>query len=269
MNPGVNTRPFMLLIPVTLILFMTLLCLPARAEPSDVLRVRVSFFAPYYFYHESEKEWQGMSIEITRSVLEKAGFQAEFAVIPRNRAFELLKNGRLDMMLNLTRTEEREALFDFIGPSSFEKMVMVTRRQDASIRVSNLDELIRLGKPIGFRPNYYYPRLSERAETDADLKKLLIPIDASYSGSIEKMLLRGYIFTFFEDEMVLRDRIRNNPDFSNLVIHDFALSDPQPVHMAASRSLPQATRTRLHEAYRALWDQGTIPDILKRWGNMP
>jgi len=269
MSPASNIRFFSPLIFLVLTLLMTLPFLPAQAEMPRQLKVRVSFFAPYYFYDEDQKAWRGMSVDITRTVLEKAGFQTVFEVIPRGRAFELLKNGKLDLMLNLTRTREREALFDFIGPSSFEKMVMVTRQQDATIAVHNLDELIKLGKPIGFRPNYYYPGLSERAETDANLKKLLVPIDASYHGSIEKMLLRGYIFSFFEDEMVLRERIRSNPEFKSLVIHDFALSEPRPVHIAASRILPQTIRTKLHHTYRALWDQGIIPEILKQWGNMP
>ncbi|MEZ5448098.1 MAG: transporter substrate-binding domain-containing protein [Thiolinea sp.] len=101
---------------------------PAHAG-DEIIKVRVSNFPPYYFYDQASEQWLGMVIEIMNAIEEKSGLEFEYTELPRKRAFNDIKTGDLDIMLNITRTPEREEFLDFIGVCAFERMSLVIKKK--------------------------------------------------------------------------------------------------------------------------------------------
>ncbi|MDY7094334.1 MAG: transporter substrate-binding domain-containing protein [Acidobacteriota bacterium] len=94
---------------------------PAASAPEDsaapqVLTVGTKEAAPFAFKDESG-EWQGLSIELWRSVADELGVEYEFREMPLQEMVEELENGSLAVAVAaLTITEDREAAFDFSHP---------------------------------------------------------------------------------------------------------------------------------------------------------
>ncbi|MEZ5448097.1 MAG: transporter substrate-binding domain-containing protein [Thiolinea sp.] len=135
------------------------------------------------------------------------------------------------------------------------------------MKVESLDDLIELGQPIAARVNYYYPLLSERMDQDAEFKKLIVPIETNYGSSMAKIVNQGRVLGYFEDHTTLQYVTQNNPEYQDLILYNFSLNEPQPVEIVASLKLDAGIRDKLKETHEALWNDGTITTIMKKWGS--
>jgi len=75
--------------------------------PDQVLRIAYNEFPP--FAHQTESgEASGLIIDMTRKVVEEAGYQAEFMFLPISRIYLYLKNGTVDAWPGLTDIPQLE-----------------------------------------------------------------------------------------------------------------------------------------------------------------
>ncbi|MEX2475846.1 substrate-binding periplasmic protein [Marinobacter sp.] len=73
----------------------------AQEETRPVLRVAYTEFPPIE-YRNADGEPAGQYIELTRKVVEEAGYRAEFIYLPVGRIYLYLKNGTVDVWPGLT-----------------------------------------------------------------------------------------------------------------------------------------------------------------------
>ncbi|TMN70854.1 transporter substrate-binding domain-containing protein, partial [Pseudoalteromonas maricaloris] len=81
---------------------------------------------------------------------DEAGCDYQFINVPWGRALKMLAEGKLDMMLSVTRTSEREQFAYFIGPQRMETIVFAMNRS-RPFTVNSLTDLFALPVPVAIQ----------------------------------------------------------------------------------------------------------------------
>lgn len=243
------------------------LLLSASCLAADKVRVRVTEFAPSYYLQDGR--WRGLDVELAEAVLKEAALEPEFHDLPWSRALNAMQGAEVHLMMNLTRTPEREAFIHFFGPERISKRVLVVRRADLSMKIETLDELLaaahRTGQLFGIqRDAKYSPEFDARLTTDAQFAKAF---DYVAKGALMgRMLAAGRTLGFFEDETYVAYQLKNNADFRDLAIHPFVLAS-DPVYFGVSRRFDPLAAKRMEDAFTRLERDGSLARIRARWGH--
>lgn len=242
------------------------LALSTSCLAADRVRVRVTEFAPNYFLQEGR--WRGLDVELAEAVVREAGLEPEFSDLPWSRALNSMQGGELHLMMNLTRTPDREVFIQFFGPERMSKRVLVVRKQHVDLKIESLDDLVtaarKTGQLFGIQRDAKYSE-----EFDARLKsdpQFVQAFEYVVKGAVMgKMLAGGHTLGFFEDENYVAYQLKNNPDFKDLAIHPFVLAS-DPVFFGVSKRFDAASTKRLEEAFARLERNGSLGKIRARWG---
>ena len=243
------------------------LLLSASCLAAEKVRMRVTEFAPNYFLQDAH--WRGLDVELAQAVLKGADLEPEFHDLPWSRALNAMQGGEVHLMMNLTRTPEREAFIHFFGPERISKRVLVVRRADLSMRIETLDDLLtathKTGQLFGIqRDAKYSAEFDVRLASDAQFAK---GFDYVAKGALMgKMLAAGRTLGFFEDETYVAYQLKNNANFRDLAIHPFVLAS-DPVYFGVSRRFDPLAAKRMEDAFTRLERDGSLAKIRARWGH--
>lgn len=103
----------------------------------------------------------------------------EFKELPWSRAIYYRQNGQLDYLTNLTKTDERSDYTYWIGPLRKDMIQLIVNKENVSLEINNLDDLVTVCQKHGKRFSYqdgvfYSDKFKERIENDADFKECFI-----------------------------------------------------------------------------------------------
>ena len=102
-----------------------------------MLRVGTEGVYPPYSFHDASQGGQlaGYDVDVARAVAEKLGVEVEFVETPWDAMFAALEADRFDIVANeVTISEERKQKYDLSEPYSISQGVIVTRKDDDSIK---------------------------------------------------------------------------------------------------------------------------------------
>lgn len=106
-------------------------------KSAGVLRVGTEgVYAPYSFHDASQGgQLAGYDVDVARAVADKLGVRVEFVETSWDSIFAALEADRFDVVANeVTITDERKAKYDLSEPYSIAEGVIVTRKDDNSIK---------------------------------------------------------------------------------------------------------------------------------------
>lgn len=109
----------------------------ACAEPYQVVTEE---WAPYN-YLEGER-LVGMSTDVVRAIMALTGDDFELVLLPSMRTTRVLQKRPKTIMFSMFRTEEREALYKWVGPI-VEESIHPYQLADAAQPISSLEQLLR------------------------------------------------------------------------------------------------------------------------------
>lgn len=246
--------------------FAVALALCATCWAGDKVRVRVTEFAPNYFLQEGR--WRGLDVELAEAVVREAGLEPEFADLPWSRALNFMQGGEVHLMMNLTRTPDREVFIQFFGPERLSKRVLVVRRQDLNLKIASLDDLAVVARKTGQlfgiqRDAKYSEEFDARLASDGLFAQAFEYV--AKGALMGKMLAAGRTLGFFEDETYVAYQLKNNPDFRELAVHPFVLAS-DPVYFGVSKRFDPVAAKRLEDAFTRLERAGSLAKIRARWG---
>jgi len=247
-------------------LLNTLAAAPAASSGAvEKIRVRVTQFAPNYFMQDGQ--WTGLDVQLAEAVIKEAGYQPEYHELPWSRALAYLQDGRIDMMMNVTRTPDREEFMHFIGPERVSKRVMVVRREHLNLPITGLDDLPKAAEririPFGIQQDAKYSEAFDtRYRQDPEFARHFEPVPQG--ALLPKKTSAGRNLGFFEDENYVAWQARSNPEFQDLVIHAFVLSS-DPVYFGVSKHVDAASLKKLDAAFQKLEKNGTLARIRAQW----
>jgi polar amino acid transport system substrate-binding protein len=153
---------------------------------------------PYYVFKNGQ--WEGQGISIFKDIATKLGCKLKIIEVPWGRALEMLKDGELSVMTNLTYTVDRSRYLKFIGPHAHENLVLFIKKDQP--RINSLSELHKLDKPIAILANGYYGPVIDGLNLDPQLEKKIIKLPSS--KQLKYMSNSERTAGFIEDEQVIR-----------------------------------------------------------------
>jgi PAS domain S-box-containing protein len=226
----------------------------AWIDQHPVIRVHnETDWPPYNFAIDGEPT--GFSVDYIRLVAEKVGLNLEFVTGPTwNEFLEMMRSGELDLMLNVTETDERSEYMLFTEAYSVSSPVFAVQKQVSG--VESFDDLV--GKTVclerGVREGEYL------AETFPDINLLYMDDMLSCLHAV----IDARAFAALDSYSVLNYQIEQRR-LPGLHILDLAL----PTEMASAMRLGVGVddpllRDLLEKGMRAL-DESVVTELQGRW----
>ena len=169
----------------------------------------------------SNSSWQGVDVELTDKFLKQVGCRYSIVELPWARSLQMLAVGEIDMMINVSKTKEREELFHFVGPIR-EEVIVLAKLVDQGLVLNGVNDILTLDKPIAVqRAAFYGPEIEGLMRSKEGKGHFIEVVD----NETKLMLMRtGRIAGFLEAERNLTIGPNKTPryqgiDFHSLIIH--------------------------------------------------
>jgi polar amino acid transport system substrate-binding protein len=155
---------------------------PAQASRSPVTLLGITENLPPLNYQDDQGP-QGFSVELLRLMAAQAGLNLEVHVLPWTRAVQMAEANANSVLFSLTRTPEREAQFQWVGPIARRRILIYKLASRSDLQLQQLDELgsARIGvvrdsaadrslQAAGLRPGI---QLEQGLDDATNMRKLL------------------------------------------------------------------------------------------------
>jgi len=248
------------------ILFVYFLILVSTGFAQEIsVRVPSENAYPPFFSQEKSGKWGGLSIELADILLMEAGLKPIYTPLPFSRAIEYLKEGRIDMMLNLTPTQERKTFLYFIGPQLDETIVLVVKKE-SDFSILSLDDIKKLPNPIGIEQYKVYGRTFEQKKKE----------DRAFSNHFEavpninlneKKLQKNRLSGFLGYGYNTHYRIKTDPLYKNFKIHPFMVNQDWVYFGFSKKKVSAEMISRLQDAYERASKKGLFENVRQQYIN--
>lgn len=243
--------------PLGLILLLTL---PSSAQAEGPLRVVTEELPPYSMLRDGKVT--GMSTEVVEAILKQAGLSAPIQSMPWARTYDIALHAENVLIYSLTRTVEREALFQWVGSIASSQLYLYSLAA-RPIALNSLDDA--RAYQIGTVKNDVSEEflLTQGFEVGKNLQS-----SNKYESNYEKLKL-GHIDLWVSNALNAHYLARGSntePAFKlvpSLLIPQ--LSHAEGLYLACSLNTPPATVERLRAALAAIKVNGVYEAIVKRW----
>ncbi len=84
---------------------------------------------------------QGFSVELLRQMAASAGLRLELQVLPWQRAMQAAEANSRSVLFSLTRTPEREALYQWVGPIAQRRILLYKLASRTDLTLTQLSDL--------------------------------------------------------------------------------------------------------------------------------
>ncbi|MCF2857512.1 transporter substrate-binding domain-containing protein [Pseudoalteromonas sp. SMS1] len=212
---------------------------------------------------DEETGWHGMDVDFAKALLDEAGCEYKFVSIPWGRSLKMLETGDIDLVLSVTKTQERQNYAYFIGPQRMETIVFAMNAQ-RRYTVDTMEDLFSLPVPVAIQQGAFYgAKFTDRYQ---QLKKhetqfIFVPDNQTKLS----LLKHGRIAGFLEEKFNIIFQSDNHPDFMTIEIASLVINE-SPVYFAFSkRRTSMARLERLEAAYQNLQKTGQFQRILKKY----
>jgi len=237
-----------------------LLYLSITTVHGDPLRVVTEHWPP--FNHQENGEVVGLSSEIVRATLERAGLNYQIEVLPWARAYRRASQTPNTLIYTIARTAEREAQFKWIGPFAERRIHLFKLKTRQDIQISRFEDL------KAYRIAIYY-----EDATHQELLKLGFPpeqlalITAENSNTL--MLARGRVDLIPGNAFSLAHQLEE-PDMQGILNYQelekaWLLFDQGGYYMAFNRETPDELVERVRQAFVQLEREGRIQQLIERY----
>ncbi|MGZ2259060.1 substrate-binding periplasmic protein [Roseobacter sp. A03A-229] len=172
---------------------------------------------------------QGISIDVTRAVLERAGFTVETAILPWSRVVSGAKAGEYDVVTSLFLDAEMQQALTYSDPF-FKTQVKFVRRKGAPIRFDGLESLtphvIAVGTGFLYEPEFDKADFLNKFEVTTTLQGV-------------QMVAAGRVdLTLDSTHVVAHSILTGDPDLLEQIEFIEPSLAEQEIHMAVSKHRP-------------------------------
>jgi polar amino acid transport system substrate-binding protein len=232
------------------------LLLIAQDALAQKLRLAGDAWAPYA---DVSLLNEGLSTDLIRTALGRAGYTTEYEQVPWARAIHGIGEGRYDILINAWYSEDRTRIGQFSGEYMVNRLRFL-KRKTSTVDYQSLTQLHPYS--IAVVRSYAY---SPAFDSDAELKKVLV---ASFSTAV-RMLAAGRVELTVEDEYAARFALSREPDEvrDNVEFLPKSLSE-NSLHILVSLKNPDHEKivADFDKAIAAMKADGTYDKLFKLHG---
>lgn len=223
------------------------------AQNAD-LQVYISEYPPFCFTKDGKPT--GLAVEAVTQMMKNMNVSYNIRSLPWKRAYIYLLNGPNVMLFTVTRTQEREKLFKWVGPIMTSKVVFFSKK-DSGLKIGSLEDAKKVER-IGTVKGY---------ATETFLLKEgffnLVAVAGS-EGENPNRLMNGRIDLWATDDVVgIYDAKLKGIDPTNMeIVYTIA---ELPKYMAFSKMTDDITVQKWQAALDAIKRNGSLENIVSKW----
>lgn len=213
-------------------------------------------WAPYNY--EKNSKVVGFGTEVVEETLKEAGVSYDIGLYPWARAYQMVQNNPNTLIYTISRTEERENMFEWVGPFAPRTMYLFKLKSKKEIAVKNLDDLkkykigvVKSDAMEGFfkEKGFNETQLDDVVSEDLNIKKLFIGRVDFITGS----------------ELALSYKMKElNFNYGDLE-KTLLLVDSGGYYMALNKKTPKEIVDKIKTAFEKLKKNGKIEEISKKY----
>jgi len=245
-----------------LVCMVILIALTSQAFSQCRLNVRVTDSIPQY-YQDANKNWKGLGVELIEVLLNEAHCQPIYTEFPWARSLAQLREGKLDMMVNLSITPERQEYLWFIGPQRDETIVLVVNN-DFDFKIDSLEDFKAFNNKIGIENGAFYGNVFDKKyKSDPVFSNLFV--QAVNTDTLIKMLKVKRIIGFFEDRYSSAYKIKAQTQYQGVKVHSYLVNQDVVYFGFSKKSVSQKLLARMQKAYDNANSAGKFEAVIKRY----
>lgn len=232
------------------------------------LRVRAAQVSPdqkslKYILHQ-DRSWSGLTIDLTKALLEEAGCTYSFHPMPWKRGLADLEDGHIDMMMNVSFTEEREKFAYYIGPMDEEKMILVVQKS-SQYSIHSLDDFKKIPTKFSYeRGAYLGKKFDNKIKTDSEFAKKFELFSGGDITNYERLAL-GRMGGFIADQYEVALHLAEYPELS---VHPFTINHDWVYWAVSRKSVSEETILKLYQAYVRVKNRKAFEQIVNRYAKL-
>lgn len=218
---------------------------------------------PPRFIKNANGSWSGYNVELFQAIAKELGCSSQFLETPWGRSMQLLANGELDAMSNVSYNEQRAQFAYFIGPHLQEQIKLVTNLLPAPAS-NSLADLVNDQHLIAVMQGIYYGADFEQAsQTLPAFRQRLVYVTVNQQKLA--LFLSGRVQYMMEDQINLQQLYQNNTLDPQRHPALFTLYE-NPVFFAFSKKSKQAFElNKLAAAWQTLLTTGVQQELQQKY----
>lgn len=225
---------------------------------------------PPYTYFNEQQQLVGYRVEFIQQLFTRLNCELEILTdSPWKRSLILLGNGEIDVLMNASKSAEREGYAWFSAPYEDEKVaVFVAAAQREQLKIKQFADIATHGYSVGIiRGNYYGPQFSALLAQPDFSKHVVEAIDKS---SLYQFVLRGrvqmYLDYFPNGLLALRDEKLDQ----QIVRYPLTPVTIGQVHfMLSRRSVSEKFVRQLDQELAKMLQDGSVRKLQYKYGITP
>lgn len=119
------------------------------------------------FNYTEDGKLTGLSAEVMTELIKRVGHPDNTKVLPWSRAYNLIQNKDGMILFSMTRTEQRENLFKWVGPVAINKWVFFAK-EGSGVKINSLDDAKKVKKIGAYKDDAAELYLKEKGFTNID-----------------------------------------------------------------------------------------------------
>lgn len=239
--------------------------LPLKAHAQEVLTVAVTGgWHPYVYKDASFLD--GIDIRLVKAIADDAGIDLKFVILPFKRCHADLQEGRIDMILGASYTNERSWLAFFSSPYRKEEIALLTRNDilDSNNKIYKEKSLFNLVNHhnimISAEDGAWYGNQFNELLYDKDL---VHNIHLNHKNECRvSMVLSDRVDMAIGDKIALKYEANIfDPHSNRLAFHPMKF-DTVPIHLMLSKaSVTGSTVEKINNSIHKLKRNGKLKNI--------
>lgn len=240
-----------------MILFSFLLV--AGIVKAEEIKIVTEHWPPFQVV-EKGKNIDGFSVKIVQEMLKETGVKARIKAYPWPRAYNMALKDKNVLIFSITRTEEREALFKWVGPiiGLGDSLWKLKSRKDISLNSLDDAKRYKIGVP---RDDNQHQFLKQKGFKDTKHLKLLRRWDQTI-----QMLYKGRVDLIMGSELPIAYRVKGLKLDSSKLEQAYEIGQQWgDLSIAFSKSTSDELVQQFRTALEKIKNEGTFDKIRTEW----
>ena len=226
------------------------------------LTMQAQHFPPR-FIKDRAGNWSGYHVELFRLLANQIGCDAQFLEVPWGRAIQLLANGELDAMSNMSLNAQRAEFAHFIGPHQQEQVQLVTNLLQTPEKSSLGDLITGTNLIVAMQGIYYGPDFQRALDTVPHFSQRLVFVTTNQQKL--ELFLSGRVQYMLEDQLNLQQLYLHNTLNPSQHKALFTLYE-NPVYFAFSKKRwSDSQQQTLSNAWQKLVAEGKVQQLQQQY----
>lgn len=189
----------------------------AQEKSSPTLSLYCEDDKPLQFYDDNKK-LTGLTVEVVQEIQRRIGNKDRIQVVPWSRGVNKLNKDPNTFLFTMARTQDREHLYQWIGPILFIEYGLYVKA-DSRIKINSLADAQKIGLIGVYRDDIRDQTLTRLGFTNLDrassavsnFKKLMIGRIAAYADAKKGVGITAHLAGYEESDVKLAYDLFKNP----------------------------------------------------------